>query len=45
MQVSLQAKQKGQVGMNVYAFWFIPYTNSTADAEATQRALDFYIGW
>jgi len=40
-----QAKQKGFIGMNVYAFWFMPYTNSTEDVEATQRALDFYLGW
>ncbi|XXG54094.1 hypothetical protein AAC387_Pa03g2061 [Persea americana] len=40
-----QAKQKGQIGINIYCFWLIPYTNSTADVKAAQRALDFFLGW
>ncbi|XP_043708513.1 cyanidin 3-O-glucoside 7-O-glucosyltransferase (acyl-glucose)-like [Telopea speciosissima] len=39
------AKQKGWVGLNVYAFWSDPFTNSTADVKATQRSLDFMVGW
>ncbi|XP_058083749.1 beta-glucosidase 22-like isoform X2 [Magnolia sinica] len=40
-----QGKQKGFIGLNVYSLWFIPFTNSTADVKATQRAFDFYNGW
>ncbi|KAL5983751.1 Cyanidin 3-O-glucoside 7-O-glucosyltransferase (acyl-glucose) [Asimina triloba] len=40
-----QAKQKGLIGMNFYGMWFIPFSNSTADVQATQRVLDFYNGW
>ncbi|PIA61413.1 hypothetical protein AQUCO_00300738v1 [Aquilegia coerulea] len=40
-----QAKQKGLIGINVYAFWCTPLTNSSADVAATQRATDFYTGW
>lgn len=38
-------KQHGFVGINVYASWQFPYTNSKEDAIATQRSIDFYIGW
>ncbi|KAK1318477.1 Beta-glucosidase 22 [Acorus calamus] len=40
-----QAKQNGWIGMNVYTFWMVPFTNSTADIRATQRSFDFQIGW
>ncbi|RZS11608.1 hypothetical protein BHM03_00042959 [Ensete ventricosum] len=40
-----QAVQKGQIGLNLYAFWCYPWTNSAADIEATQRTLDFNVGW
>ncbi|KAF9604916.1 hypothetical protein IFM89_011283 [Coptis chinensis] len=40
-----RAKQKGLIGLSVYAFWCTPMTNSNADMEATQRATDFYTGW
>uniref|UniRef100_A0A0D9WFP8 4-hydroxy-7-methoxy-3-oxo-3,4-dihydro-2H-1,4-benzoxazin-2-yl glucosidebeta-D-glucosidase n=1 Tax=Leersia perrieri TaxID=77586 RepID=A0A0D9WFP8_9ORYZ len=40
-----QATQKGFVGMNVYSFWTYPISLSSADIAATQRALDFMIGW
>ncbi|KAF5180341.1 Beta-glucosidase [Thalictrum thalictroides] len=40
-----QAKQKGLIGINVYAFHYTPLTNSSADAAATQRATDFFTGW
>nr|BAO96250.1 Acyl-glucose dependent anthocyanin 7-O-glucosyltransferase [Campanula medium] len=38
-------KQNGLIGINLYTFWFVPYTNSIEDRLATQRTIDFYIGW
>ncbi|CAL4907778.1 unnamed protein product [Urochloa decumbens] len=40
-----QATQKGVVGVNVYGFWSYPFSMSSADVAATQRVLDFMIGW
>ncbi|KAM5575291.1 beta-glucosidase 11 [Rosa sericea] len=40
-----QEKQHGFIGINVLAIWFVPHTKTTEDELATQRALDFYIGW
>ncbi|CAL5357629.1 unnamed protein product [Camellia sinensis] len=40
-----QGRQEGFVGINVFAYWYIPSTNATEDVIATQRANDFYIGW
>ncbi|KAG5521015.1 hypothetical protein RHGRI_033533 [Rhododendron griersonianum] len=38
-------KQHGFIGINVYAYWLVPYTNATEDVIATQRATDFLVGW
>ncbi|CAI9105437.1 OLC1v1004362C1 [Oldenlandia corymbosa var. corymbosa] len=40
-----KATQHGFVGLNLFAPWFAPSTNATEDAVATQRTIDFYIGW
>ncbi|KAH6812305.1 beta glucosidase 17 [Perilla frutescens var. hirtella] len=40
-----QAKQKGEIGISFVTHWFVPYSNSTADVEAAQRAIDFVYGW
>ncbi|KAL4558858.1 hypothetical protein LXL04_037062 [Taraxacum kok-saghyz] len=40
-----KAMQHGFVGLNLLLFWFEPYTNTTEDVKATQRANDFYLGW
>nr|DAD38078.1 TPA_asm: hypothetical protein HUJ06_008719 [Nelumbo nucifera] len=40
-----QGKQHGLIGLNVFVYWFIPFTNTTEDKAATQRANDFYVGW
>nr|XP_009417742.1 PREDICTED: beta-glucosidase 22-like [Musa acuminata subsp. malaccensis] len=40
-----QAKQNGRIGLNVYSMWCYPSTNSTLDLQATQRLLDFFVGW
>ncbi|OVA00214.1 Glycoside hydrolase [Macleaya cordata] len=39
------AKQHGLIGFNVFAYWFIPHTNTIEDITATQRANDFFMGW
>ncbi|RWW57587.1 hypothetical protein BHE74_00035618 [Ensete ventricosum] len=36
--------QNGWIGINVYTFWYYPFTNSSADIEATQRMVEFYVG-
>ncbi|KAM0053950.1 putative beta-glucosidase [Helianthus debilis subsp. tardiflorus] len=41
----MQATQHGFVGINIYAFWYEPNTNTTEDLKATERAHDFYVGW
>ncbi|XP_048324412.2 beta-glucosidase 11 isoform X1 [Ziziphus jujuba] len=38
-------KQHGFIGMNIFQYWFVPFTNSITDKIAAQRAKDFYIGW
>lgn len=40
-----QEKQNGFVGLGIYAFWYVPLTDSEEDINATQRAYDFLIGW
>ncbi|KAF5204243.1 Beta-glucosidase [Thalictrum thalictroides] len=40
-----QAQQKGFIGLNMFATWLIPRTDSVRDVKATQRAYDLYIGW
>ncbi|GAV66941.1 Glyco_hydro_1 domain-containing protein [Cephalotus follicularis] len=39
-----QGKQHGFIGVSVYAYGFVPLTNSMEDVSATQRAQDFIIG-
>ncbi|KAL3717602.1 hypothetical protein ACJRO7_009097 [Eucalyptus globulus] len=38
-------KQQGFIGLSVYVFGIYPFTNSTEDLTAVQRANDFFIGW
>nr|AYP70938.1 beta-glucosidase 1 [Actinidia deliciosa] len=40
-----QGRQQGFIGINIFVYWYVPYTNATEDVIATQRAIDFYIGW
>ncbi|XP_074368443.1 beta-glucosidase 22-like isoform X3 [Apium graveolens] len=40
-----KAVQHGFIGIDLYAYWYVPYTNAVEDAIATERAYDFFIGW
>jgi hypothetical protein len=42
---AMQDKQHGFIGINLFAYWLVPLTNTTEDAIASQRAMDFLIGW
>lgn len=40
-----QARQNGEIGLTLNVYWYEPYSNSTADREASRRGLDFMFGW
>ncbi|XP_057965006.1 beta-glucosidase 11-like isoform X2 [Malania oleifera] len=40
-----QGKQHGLIGINLYTFGLLPFSNTTEDAIAAQRANDFFHGW
>ncbi|KAJ0842916.1 putative beta-glucosidase [Helianthus annuus] len=40
-----KATQHGFVGINVFAYWYEPYSNTIEDVKAAERAHDFYEGW
>lgn len=40
-----QAEQGGQIGMSNNCDWREPLTDSPADVEAAQRALEFFVAW
>ncbi|KAK4486160.1 hypothetical protein RD792_008828 [Penstemon davidsonii] len=40
-----QESQKGEIGMAVNTFWFLPYYNTDEHRKAADRALDFMFGW
>ncbi|XP_073158795.1 beta-glucosidase 10-like [Henckelia pumila] len=40
-----QVIQKGYIGFSIYNMWMVPYTNAKEDVTATERAIDYYIGW
>jgi beta-glucosidase len=42
---AMQDKQHGFIGINLFAYWLVPITNTTEDASAFRRAMDFLIGW
>lgn len=41
----MQDKQHGFIGLSIYAWWLAPLTDTKEDAIATQRAIDFHVGW
>ncbi|XP_062088581.1 hydroxyisourate hydrolase-like isoform X4 [Humulus lupulus] len=40
-----QTKQHGFVGLTIYTYFSVPYTDTKEDIIATQRANDFLFGW
>ncbi|KAJ4960937.1 hypothetical protein NE237_020847 [Protea cynaroides] len=40
-----KSKQHGALGISLDVSWYKPLSNSTKNIEATQRALDFQLGW
>ncbi|CAN0923916.1 Beta-glucosidase 24 [Linum grandiflorum] len=34
-----------EIGITLITHWFVPYSNSTEDIDAAQRALDWMFGW
>ncbi|CAN8280514.1 unnamed protein product [Cochlearia groenlandica] len=44
-RLKYKSKQRGSIGLSIYAFGLAPYTNSNDDEIATQRARDFFHGW
>jgi beta-glucosidase len=45
MFIVLQAKQHGLIGMNMFINNILPFTNSTEDIAAAERAQAFFTGW
>ncbi|CAA7030501.1 unnamed protein product [Microthlaspi erraticum] len=44
-RLKYKSKQRGSIGLSIYAFGLSPYTNSKDDEIATERAKDFLYGW
>ncbi|CAI0403761.1 unnamed protein product [Linum tenue] len=40
-----QKRQNGEIGIVLNCFWMLPYSNSTVDKAAAERAVDFVFGW
>ncbi|KAG7541220.1 Glycoside hydrolase superfamily [Arabidopsis thaliana x Arabidopsis arenosa] len=44
-KLKYKSKQRGSIGLSIFAFGLFPYTNSKEDEIATQRAKAFFYGW
>ncbi|CAH8355415.1 unnamed protein product [Eruca vesicaria subsp. sativa] len=44
-RLKYKSKQRGSIGLSIYAYGLFPYTDSKDDEIATQRAKDFFFGW
>ncbi|ONK55426.1 uncharacterized protein A4U43_UnF3510 [Asparagus officinalis] len=40
-----KARQKGKIGIILVSNWFVPYSNTKSNRDASERALDFMFGW
>ena len=45
IHMTVQSKQRGSIGLSIFALGLTPYTNSKDDEIATQRAKAFLYGW
>ena len=45
MMLIMQIWQKGKIGIALAAIWFEPYNSTDENLMATDRALDFMLGW
>lgn len=43
--LSIQEKQGGKIGIVMHAIWFEPYSNSSEDKLAAERAQSFFLNW
>lgn len=41
----MQKSQKGEIGITLVTHWFVPKTPTLAALKASNRAIDFYLGW
>lgn len=44
-RTSYQDKQLGSIGMSISVNWYVPLRNTTQDADAVSRILEFQLGW
>ena len=42
---TMQAAQKGVIGITIVSHWFVPFSNAKRDQKAAERAVDFMLGW
>lgn len=42
---AFQGKQKGSIGIAINAVWYEPFSNSSQDRLAAERAQSFYMNW
>lgn len=42
---TMQAEQKGVIGITLVSHWFVPFSDAKKDQDAALRALDFMLGW
>ncbi|CAI0397123.1 unnamed protein product [Linum tenue] len=40
-----EGRKLGEIGITLVTFWFEPYSDSQADNDAAERAMDFMFGW
>ncbi|XP_022143322.1 beta-glucosidase 11 [Momordica charantia] len=40
-----QDKQHGFVGLSIYMYWFVPFSDSEEDAKAVERGNEFLVNW
>jgi len=41
----MQTSDDRKIGITLISTWFEPYSDSPADINAAQRAIDFTLGW